>query len=116
MARGLLGEKVAFPRRLGGFEGTFLEGGPDFLEVASVSGNFHAELNSSKPSDQGASERSAAKGVRSFFSVLVTSRSLFLTLLSLFSSLFCQNPFAGLLLRQGDRKHPQTSKKSPHEW
>ena len=53
----------------------------------------------------------AAKGVRQkefdhFFFVFgtlsVTFRSLFLMLLSLFSSLFCQTPFAGLLLRQGD--------------
>ena len=51
-------------------------------------------------------KRSAAKGVRSLFFVFgmlsVTFRSLFLTLLSLFPSLFCQTPFAGLLLRQGD--------------
>ena len=53
----------------------------------------------------------AAKGVRQkefdhFFFVFgtlsVTFRSLFLTLLSLFSSLFCRTPFAGLLLWQGD--------------
>ena len=54
----------------------------------------------------GCRKRSAAKGVRSLFFVFgtlsVTFRSLFLTLLSLFSSLFCQTPFAGLLLRQGD--------------
>ena len=54
----------------------------------------------------GCRKRSAAKGVRSLFSVFgtlsVTFRSLFLTLLSLFSPLFCQTPFAGLLLRQGD--------------
>ena len=37
-----------------------------------------------------------------FRTLSVTFRSLFLTLLSLFSSLFCQTPFAGLLLRQGD--------------
>ena len=40
----------------------------------------------------------AAKGVRQnefdHFSILVTSWSLFLTFLSLFSSLFCQTPFA----------------------
>ena len=46
----------------------------------------------------------APKGVRQkefdhIFSVLVSFRSLFLTLLSL----FCQTPFAGLLLRQGDK-------------
>ena len=54
----------------------------------------------------GCRKRSAAKGVRSLFFVFgtlsVTFRSLFLMLLSLFSSLFCQTPFAGLLLRQGD--------------
>ena len=55
----------------------------------------------------GCRKRSAAKkGVRSLFFVFgtlsVTFRSLFLTLLSLFSSLFCQTPFAGLLLRQGE--------------
>ena len=54
----------------------------------------------------GCRKGSAAKGVRSLFFVFgtlsVTFRSLFLTLLSLFSSLFCQTPFAGLLLRQGD--------------
>ena len=57
-------------------------------------------------SESGCRKRSAAKGVRSLFFVLgtlsVTFRSLFLTLLSLFSSLFCQTPFAGLLLRQGE--------------
>ena len=37
-----------------------------------------------------------------FGTLLVTFRSLFLTLLSLFPSLFCQTPFAGLLLRQGE--------------
>ena len=37
-----------------------------------------------------------------FGTLSVTFRSLFLTLLSLFSSLFCQTPFAGLLLRQGE--------------
>ena len=37
-----------------------------------------------------------------FGTLSVTFRSLFLMLLSLFSSLFCQTPFAGLLLRQGD--------------
>ena len=36
------------------------------------------------------------------FFVLATFRSLFLTLLSLFSSLCLQTPFAGLLLWQGD--------------
>ena len=35
--------------------------------------------------------------------ISVTFWSLFLMLLSLFSSLFCQTPFAGLLLRQGDK-------------
>ena len=54
----------------------------------------------------GCRKRSAAKGVRSHFFVFgmlsVTFRSLFLMLLSLFSSLFCQTPFAGLLLRQGE--------------
>ena len=48
----------------------------------------------------GCRKRSAAKGVRSLFFVFgtlsVTFRSLFLTLLSLFSSLFCQTPFAGI--------------------
>ena len=57
----------------------------------------------------GCSKRSAAKGVRSLFfafgTLLATFRSLFLMLLSLFSSLFCQTPFAGLLLRQGDPLH-----------
>ena len=51
----------------------------------------------------------AAKGVRQkefdhFFSFSGRFRSLFLMLLSLFSSLFCQTPFAGLLLRQGDSR------------
>ena len=58
----------------------------------------------------------AAKGVRQkefdhFFVVFgtlsVTFRLLFLMLLSLFSSLFCQTPFAGLLLRQGEGKFHQ---------
>ena len=39
-----------------------------------------------------------------FGTLSVTFRSLFLMLLSLFSSLFCQTPFAGLLLRQGENK------------
>ena len=60
-----------------------------------------------KSPNSGCRKRSAAKGVRSLFFVFgtlsVTFRSLFLTLLSLFSSLFCQTPFAGLLLRQGDK-------------
>ena len=63
----------------------------------------------------GCRKRRSAKGVRSLFFVFGTLsiifRSLFLTVLSLFSSLFaklllpnsfCQTPFAGLLLRQGD--------------
>ena len=54
----------------------------------------------------GCRKRSAAKGVRSLFFVFgtlsVTFRSLFLMRLSHFSSLFCQTPFAGLLLR-----HPE---------
>ena len=53
-------------------------------------------------------KRSAAKGVRSLFFVFgtlsVTFRSLILMLLPLFLSLFCQTPFAGLLLRQGENK------------
>ena len=56
-------------------------------------------------------KRSAAKGVRSLFFVFgtlsVTFRSLFLMLLSRFSSLFCQTPFAGLLLRQGELRNPE---------
>ena len=40
-----------------------------------------------------------------FGTLLVTFRSLFLMLLSLFSSLFCRTPFAGLLLRQGETTH-----------
>ena len=55
----------------------------------------------------GCRTRWSAKGVRSLFFVFgmlsVTFRSLFLTRLSLFSSLFCQTPFAGLLLRQGEK-------------
>ena len=47
-------------------------------------------------------KRRSAKGVRSLFSFLVTFWSLFLKLLWLFSSLYCQTPFAGLLLRQGE--------------
>ena len=54
--------------------------------------------------------QSAAKGGRQkesdhffrFWGSSVTFWSLFLMLLSLFASLFCQTPFAGLLLRQGD--------------
>ena len=53
----------------------------------------------------GCRKRRSAKGVRSLFFVFgtlsVTFWSLFLMLLSLSSSLFCQTPFAGLLLRQG---------------
>ena len=54
----------------------------------------------------GCRKRGSAKGVRSLFFVFgtlsVTFWSLFLMLLSLFSSLFCQTSFAGLLLRQGE--------------
>ena len=42
----------------------------------------------------------------------VTFRSLFLMLLSLFSSLFCQTPFAGLLLRQGENFESESERKS----
>ena len=60
------------------------------------------------PQISGCRKRSAAKGVRSLFFVFgtlsVTFRSLFLMLLSLFSSLFFQTPFAGLLLRQGENR------------
>ena len=56
----------------------------------------------------GCRKRSAAKGVRSLFFVFgmlsVTFRSLILMLLSFILSLFCQTPFAGLLLRQGEFK------------
>ena len=68
----------------------------------------------------GCRKRSAAKGVRSLFFVFgtlsVTFRSLFLTLLSLFSSLFCQTPFAGLLLRQGDPRFYKTTLLLPLGW
>ena len=61
----------------------------------------------------GCRKRSAAKGVRSLFFVFgtlsVTFRSLFLMLLSHFSSLFYQTPFAGHLLRQGDLIWPDES-------
>ena len=54
----------------------------------------------------GCRKRRSAKGVRSLFFVFgtlsVTFWSLFLMLLSLYSSLFCQTPFAGLLLGQGE--------------
>ena len=57
--------------------------------------------------NSGCRKRRSAKGVRSLFFVFrtlsVTFWSLFLMLLSLLSSLFCQTPFAGLLLRQGDQ-------------
>ena len=66
----------------------------------------------------GCRKRSAAKGVRSLFFVFgtlsVTFRSLFLTLLSLFSSLFCQTPFAGLLLRQGESWGLKTQRTRPY--
>ena len=73
-------------------------------------GTFFSSKNPKKNRDRqrfsGCRKRSAAKGVRSLFFVFgtlsVTFRSLFLTLLSLFSSLFCQTPFAGLLLRRGE--------------
>ena len=75
--------------------------GPEFCYGKLCYENFLAwELGFPKPS--GCRKRSAAKGVRSLFFVFgtlsVTFRSLFLMLLSLFSSLFCQTPFAGLLL------------------
>ena len=64
----------------------------------------------------GCRKRSGAKGVRSLFFVFgmlsVTFRSLSLMLLSLFSSLFCQTPFAGLLLRQGEKKRGLAEKKT----
>ena len=47
-----------------------------------------------------------------FGTLSVTFRSLFVTLLSLFSSLFCQTPFAGLLLRQGENLQPQVSREN----
>ena len=47
-----------------------------------------------------------------FGTVSVTFWSLFLMLLSLFSSLFCQTPFAGLLLRQGDMRVKQSQNRS----
>ena len=60
----------------------------------------------SEHSESGCRKRKSAKGVRSLFFVFGTLSvafwSLFLMLLSLFSSLFCQTPFAGLLLRQGE--------------
>ena len=56
----------------------------------------------------GCRKRRSAKGLRSLFffrfgTLFVTFWSLFLMLLSLFSSLFCRTPFAGLLLRQGEK-------------
>ena len=51
---------------------------------------------------QGAAKGGRQKEFDHFFSFSGRFRSLFLMLLSLFSSLFCQAPFAGLLLRQGD--------------
>ena len=45
-----------------------------------------------------------------FGTLSVTFRSLFLMLLSLFSSLFCQTPFAGLLLWQGDFSNDMATK------
>ena len=66
----------------------------------------------------GCRKRSAAKGVRSLFSFSGRFRSLFghffLMLLSLFSSLFCQTPFAGLLLRQGELRN--ILRHSPGSW
>ena len=50
--------------------------------------------------NQGAAKGGRQKEFDHFFvfgTLLVTFRSLFLTLLSPFSSLFCQTPFAGLL-------------------
>ena len=87
-----------------GFEGTKRTFGPHPFTWKTLSlGSFF--LPEPQPFFQGAAKRSAAKGVRSLFFVfgtlLVTFRSLFLILLSLFSSLLCQTPFAGLLLRQG---------------
>ena len=53
---------------------------------------------------QGAATGGRQKEFDHFVSILVTFWSPFLTLLSLFSSLFCQTPFAGLLLRQGENR------------
>ena len=50
----------------------------------------------------GCCRRRWAKGVRSLFSFSGLFRSLFLTLLPLFSSLSCQTPFARLLLQQSE--------------
>ena len=58
----------------------------------------------------GCRKRRSAKGVQSLFfifgTLLVTFRSLFLTL----SSLSCQTPFAGLLLRQGEHFPLETTR------
>ena len=71
---------------------------------------FHSKLPFSQTAQkcysQGAAKDVGAKGVRSLFVLVfgtlsVTFWSLFLMLLSLFSSLFCQTPFAELLLQQG---------------
>ena len=63
-------------------------------------------LKCAGPVISGCRNRRSAKGVRSlifvFGTLSVAFWSIFLMLLSLFSSLFCQTPFAGLLLRQGD--------------
>ena len=48
-------------------------------------------------------QEEVGKRIRSLFSMLVTFGSFVLTLLSLFSSRFCQAPSAGLLMRQGER-------------
>ena len=70
----------------------------------TVTRNFYGN-NSPKVIFQGAAKGGQQKEFSHFFifgTLLVTFWSLFLTLLSLFSSLFCQTPFAGLLLRQGE--------------
>ena len=50
---------------------------------------------------QGGAKGGRQKKFDHFFSFSVTFWSLFLSLLSLFSSTVCQTPFAGLLLRHG---------------
>ena len=65
---------------------------PPFYETALLS-----------PSEKQVGKRSLITFFFVFGTLSVTFRSLFLLLLSLFSALFCQTPFAGLLLQQGER-------------
>ena len=98
MGRGSLKDPLAHPafrgHSLGHFEGDFGPKSPKTL----VGGCFFLK---------GCRKRRSVKGVRSLFWVFRTLSvafwSLFLMLLSLFSSIFCKTPFAGRLSQKSEK-------------